>query len=176
MVSFQFDERLLVRCRKRRKKEGHAGIWLTVMLLMLLSIATSRASASCTEKAWGIQSLFSVILICIKKEFDFFGGEVGVRVVSSPIYLRMKLRQSSLHCMRPHLFIVSMNCTLPGNISASEFEPVYAFFCLGWLLLVSFYLKINPVIRIKILHHSIPNLHIQNITKTSVSSCRSLTS
>lgn len=82
MVRFQFDERLLVRCRKRRKKEGHAGIWLTVMLLMLLSIATSRASASCTEKAWGIQSLFSVILICIKKEFDFFGGEVGVRVVS----------------------------------------------------------------------------------------------
>lgn len=55
---------------------------MTVMLLMLLSIATSRASASCTEKAWGIQSLFSVILICIKKEFDFFGGEVGVRVVS----------------------------------------------------------------------------------------------
>lgn len=53
---------------------------------MLLSIATSRASASCTEKAWGIQILCSVVLIYIEKKFDFSSGEMRVRVVS-PSYI-----------------------------------------------------------------------------------------
>lgn len=126
MVSFQFDERLLV------------------MLLMLLSIATSRASASCTEKAWGIQSLFSVILICIKKEFDFFGGEVGVRVVSLSYIFAHEIETifTALYETTPlHSFY---ELHPPWEYFSIRVRACLCVFCLGWLLLVSFYLKKKP--------------------------------
>lgn len=132
MVSFQFDEQMLVRCGKRRKKEGEAGIWWTVMLL---SIATSRTSASCTEKAWGSQSLYSVVLMWVVSPSYIFAHEIGT--IFTALFETLPLH--SLLWIAFSLGILQH----PSSILSMHFY-------LAWLLLVSFIFQKESVIHLNI--------------------------